>query len=239
MSMCKWLAFQLYGPMASWGGIAVGGVRPTYNHPTRSAVVGLISAALGIKREEEELLLRVSRGYHVAFRVNDSGPLIRDYHTMTAVKPQYKKTTQNTSLKDALKVPAHELETTLSYRDYLCDSSYSVFITEADAPASLEELRDFLLEPIFTLFLGRMSCPLALPMNPRVFEADTLKDACASYPGFFLSQKKQPVLSVFWEDGINAGVRGHRSETRRDLLRSRKKGQYCDRVEYCGVVEGG
>nr|WP_284509571.1 CRISPR-associated protein Cas5 [Salinivibrio costicola] len=48
--MRDYLVFRLYGPLASWGEPAVGGDRPTSAYPSRSAVLGLLGAALGIKR---------------------------------------------------------------------------------------------------------------------------------------------------------------------------------------------
>src|SRR5256885_4103212 len=45
-----YLVFRLYGPMCSWGDIAVGEVRPSTVPPSKSAILGLIAAALGTKR---------------------------------------------------------------------------------------------------------------------------------------------------------------------------------------------
>ena len=47
--MAEFLLFQLYGPMASWGEAAAGEVRHTASWPTRSALTGLLGAALGIE----------------------------------------------------------------------------------------------------------------------------------------------------------------------------------------------
>ena len=47
-----YLVFRLYGPMCSWGDIAVGEVRPSTVHPSKSAILGLIAAALGVKRPD-------------------------------------------------------------------------------------------------------------------------------------------------------------------------------------------
>ncbi|MEX2322042.1 MAG: CRISPR-associated protein Cas5, partial [Saccharospirillum sp.] len=38
----EFLVFRLYGPLASWGNTAVGGVRPTLAMPTRSAILGML-----------------------------------------------------------------------------------------------------------------------------------------------------------------------------------------------------
>ncbi len=44
--MDNYLVFQLYAPLAAWGGQAVGQERPSDDHPSRSALLGLLAAAL-------------------------------------------------------------------------------------------------------------------------------------------------------------------------------------------------
>ena len=55
-----YLVMRLYAPLSSWGTVAVGEDRPTVNYPTRSAVLGLLGAALGIKRSESQKLQDLS-----------------------------------------------------------------------------------------------------------------------------------------------------------------------------------
>ena len=50
--MPEYLVFQLYGPFMSWGDIAVGEMRPSAMMPAKSAILGLLAAAVGIKRPE-------------------------------------------------------------------------------------------------------------------------------------------------------------------------------------------
>ena len=76
----KYLVFRLYGPLASWGGIAVGEDRPSLGHPTKSAVLGLIAAALGIRRDAEEIHRNLARAYHYGVLVISAGNHLRDYH---------------------------------------------------------------------------------------------------------------------------------------------------------------
>ena len=79
--MTKYLVFRLYGPMASWGDVAVGTYRPTFDHPSKSAVMGLLAAAIGIRRDEEVKLRKMAESYDFAVRVDASGTMLRDYHT--------------------------------------------------------------------------------------------------------------------------------------------------------------
>ncbi len=64
-----YLLFRLYGPMASWGEIAVGETRHTASYPGKSAIIGLMAAALGIKRTESEKQQQMQQGYSLAVEV--------------------------------------------------------------------------------------------------------------------------------------------------------------------------
>ena len=44
--MSELLVFRLFGPLASWGEIAVGQVRPSAVRPTRSALLGLLAGGV-------------------------------------------------------------------------------------------------------------------------------------------------------------------------------------------------
>ncbi len=59
--MAQYLVFRLYGPLASWGLPAVGGDRQTGIAPSRSAILGLLSASLGINRKDESKLLQLQQ----------------------------------------------------------------------------------------------------------------------------------------------------------------------------------
>lgn len=52
--MKDYLVFRLYGPLVSWGNIAVGEYRPSDSFPTKSALIGLLSASFGFDRSEDE-----------------------------------------------------------------------------------------------------------------------------------------------------------------------------------------
>ena len=71
--MKNYLLFRLYGPLASWGDIAVGTHRPSYDHPSKSAVMGLLAAAVGIRRNEENKHRELAGAYNFAVLVNSPG----------------------------------------------------------------------------------------------------------------------------------------------------------------------
>ena len=131
MSSESCLALLLDGPMQSWGHASRFDRRTTALHPTRSGVLGLIAAAMGIDKygpnEAEQLAL--FHGLRLTSVIltprNSSGRkrLIRrleDYHTVTGIRRASGKVD-----KDA---------TVQTYRHYLLDARFGVLI---EGPGSL------------------------------------------------------------------------------------------------------
>lgn len=176
----NYLLFRLYGPMASWGEIAVGESRHSAIYPGKSALLGLMAAALGIRRDEEQRQAALAAGYRFAVKVLNAGHPLRDYHTAQAPDSVGKFVYR--TRRDELVVGKERLGTILSSREYRCDALVLVaVVAENGAPYSLEEIREALLKPRFHLYLGRKSCPLAAPLNPQVKEASGFGDALDTY----------------------------------------------------------
>ncbi len=170
------LVFRLYGPMASWGATAVGGVRPSHPLPTRSAMLGLLSAALGIRRHQQDDLDTLSGSLDIAVRSPGRGILIRDYHTSQV--PSVDKKAVWSHRKAELENSRKGLNTILSTRDYWADNVWIIALSSRPgATISLDAIEEALAKPRFPLFLGRKSCPLAAPLAPRRVEAEGLKQA--------------------------------------------------------------
>lgn len=192
--MRDYLVYQLYGPLAAWGDIAVGETRPSAMTPTKSAVLGLVAAALGLRRpdtarteaeraEWESRHIALAEGYSIAVRVEALGVPLTDYHTVQVPSASTGKTRKVFSTRRGELTHGHksDLNTVLSRREYRQDPFYAVAIwARANAPYTLHELRRALLEPCFMLYLGRKNCPLALPLQPEVKSADAVEDALAS-----------------------------------------------------------
>jgi CRISPR system Cascade subunit CasD len=131
---------QLYGAMASWGEIAVGEQRGTARNPTRTAVLGLVAAALGLRREQEEDLQALHQGYGLGLAVLSPGVPVRDYHTAQAPQVAASSAHQPGPRATTMKV-AQNIHTILSQRDYLCDAFYKVALwPRQGAPYTLEDL---------------------------------------------------------------------------------------------------
>lgn len=243
--MHEFLVFRLYGMMASWGDIAVGEFRPTFDHPSRSAVFGMLAAALGIRRDEEERLSTLSNAYRMAIRVDAPGVLLRDYHT-SQVPPAGKgrKKRLFATRREELSIPREDLSTVLSTRDYRCDAVSTVCIWKGaeSTPNSLEDLAAALNCPVFTLYLGRKSCPLALPVHAQVVAGENLAAAlsAARFPdGDLLSGLlREGDRQVFWEGDQDAGIPAIHTTLRYDNPLSRKRWQFGSRAEHYGVLRG-
>ena len=165
----NYLLFRLYGPMASWGEIAVGETRHTASYPGKSAIIGLIAASLGIKRNDVEKQLQMQQGYAFAVEVYSQGSLLRDYHT-TQVPDSVGNFNYRTR-RDELVLGKARLGTILSSREYRSDALALVAVRALpDAPYDMQTIKEHLDEPRFHLYLGRKSCPLAAPMNPQISE---------------------------------------------------------------------
>ena len=175
--MKDYLVFQLYGPMASWGQPAVGGDRATHMSPTRSAILGLLGAALGIKREEEDRLQALHQSVQVATKQLTPTSLLRDYHT-SQVPARNSKYVYRTRQNELLDEPKDKLNTILSTRDYRCDGLWVVALSLTEtATVTLDALQSALIRPVFTLYLGRKSCPVSAPLRPLLVVNSELKDA--------------------------------------------------------------
>ncbi len=233
--MRDYLLFRLYGPLAAWGDIAVGEYRPSFAHPSKSAVIGLLAAALGIRRDEEERQNSLAGSCSYAVRVDSMGVLLRDYHTTQV--PSVRKGLIHYTRRSEL--ATDDLNTILSSRDYRCDAAYTVAITVADnSPHTAQQLASALERPVFILYLGRKSCPLAMPLSPQVVSAATLSDALESVPP---TEELSAIIpkgaaTVYWEDDAESGLGRLHVISRRDEPRSRKRWQFADRHENCGVL---
>ena len=147
------LLFRLVAPLQSWGVQSHFTIRDTASEPSKSGVVGVLCAALGIDREEDAALRRVAAA-HVGVRVDREGVLKRDYHTA----------------QNILKAQGGTKETDVSHRWYLADAAFLVGL-HSDDRALLEDLYAALQAPRWPLFLGRKAC---VPGEPLFFKDPTL-----------------------------------------------------------------
>ncbi|MDZ4262479.1 MAG: type I-E CRISPR-associated protein Cas5/CasD [Pseudomonadota bacterium] len=238
-----YLIFQLQAPLSAWGETAVGEFRPTANYPSESALLGLLAAALGIRREEKDAHDALRRGYLFAVGVLSSGRLLRDYHTAQVPGRVSLKNRPHNSRRDELNLPKEELNTILSTRDYRQDAASLVAVQARDnAPYTLSVMAQELSNPRFTLYLGRKACPPALPLWPKIFTAETTLTAFQAYQQALAERSGEDPLvfeRMVWGEGIESGVAHDLEVVRKDRLLSREHWQFGDRIEYVALAPQG
>ena len=165
------LLLRLRGPMQSWGVSSRFSIRDTGKEPSKSGIVGLLCAALGISRDDAninnpqfEKLTRLKMGV----RVLSEGVMQKDYHTA----------------QNVAKADGGIKDTELSTRWYLADADFIVGL-ESDELQTLENLQNALKNPKWQLFLGRKAFPAALPVHFRegVFQGKSLEFLTATEDG--------------------------------------------------------
>lgn len=209
-----YLLLRLYGPMASWGEIAVGESRHTAVKPTKSALLGLLGAALGINRADSASQQALTEGYQFAIQVVSIGQLLRDYHTAQA--PDSVGKFLYRTRRDELVVGKQRLGTVLSTREYRTNAQAVIAVRAKDgARWSLQALKQALLAPKYHLYLGRKSCPLAAPLQPEVITAADYFQALQCYkPKALLDDllswdsearwlSVDPLQQFFWEGSVD------------------------------------
>ncbi len=160
------LLLRLSAPLQAWGTEnSKFEIRKTGREPSKSGIVGLLAAALGIRRNEPEKL-RELNALRIGVRIDRAGKLLRDFHMAHAEKTSY-----------------------LTERYYLSDA---VFLVGLEGERELLERIEFALShPVFPLFLGRRSCPPTLPIVFDDIKEDGLIKVLRTYPTLDDSSKKK------------------------------------------------
>jgi CRISPR system Cascade subunit CasD len=182
--MGEFIILKLHGGMQAWGTHTFEDYRPSSVFPTRSGIVGLLGACLGIDRDDIEARGKLNSSFSLTVRadkVRHRMQRITDYHTVLDARK-----VDGSARRDAI----------LSSREYLCDASFTVALTfYDDSPFSLEEIEVSLMKPHFTPVLGRKSCPLHRPIFEKVVTATEVTEALAEVPpgkGILYSETKLP-----------------------------------------------
>ncbi len=145
------LLLRFAAPLQSWGVSSRFSLRDTGKEPSKSGVIGLLCAALGLARDEANTnnpqfaeLLTLLMGV----RVNREGVLQKDYHTA----------------QNIAKADGGTKETELSTRHYLADADFLVGL-ESENLQLLQTLQAALERPCWQLFLGRKAFVPAVPIH--------------------------------------------------------------------------
>lgn len=243
--MRRFLVFCLYGPLCSWGEVAVGEERASLPHPGRSVVLGLVAGALGLRRDQEDDLLALDASLGLAVRVLSPGRPLTDFHTVEMPKAR-RGVRHPTRRAELIAAHAQDDNPMLSFREYRQDALYLACLweTQDQPPWPLEAIRQALEYPVFAPYLGRKSCPPGLPFAPRLVEAEGVRQALAQerFQDEEAGERKVTrSLScapgyLVWDESageFDPDLRGLERDlfSRRDRLHSRRRWQYLPRRE--------
>jgi len=149
--MQEYLILKLEGPLQAWGGHTFEDRRPSELFPTRSGLLGLLAACLGIDRTDVVSQQALASSVLFAVRVDTTPIKMIDYHTVKDARKEYQGLKSN--------------ETIQTWREYLQDAKYTVAIwLTGQATVSLKALVEAVNKPVYTPFLGRRSCPITRPL---------------------------------------------------------------------------
>lgn len=212
--MADTLVFTLAATLGAMGEFAGHERRGSLTWPGRSAIIGLIGAAMGIRRDGD---FSVLDGLGMAVAIFDAGVPLRDYHTVQTVPAAIVKHPQ--SRPDALRRGRGRLNTVLTSRDYRIGLLYGVAVR--DGP--LDEIAQALERPVFQLYLGRKSCPLAAPLAPRRVATDDPAEALAHLhlPAWRTGAVARQLVA---EEDVLAGAL---NETCNDVALDRTRWHFC------------
>lgn len=250
----EFLVFQLQASLSSWGEPAVGEYRGTAEHPSQSALIGLLGAALGLMRDDETAHAALRDDFGWAVGLISGGRLLRDYHTAQVPPRVALKGRPHATRRQELAVPKSSLVTILSTRDYRQDATSLVALTvreDVSPRYSLAVLMQALRTPRFVLYLGRKACPPATPLWPQIIAADSAKGVFDEFRARYEHARQanrergqvplepMPALRLIYvDDHIPAGANLLQSITRKDRLIRRTNWQFGDRVEHVAVLDG-
>lgn len=142
------LLLRLAAPLQSWGSSSKFNIRTTEREPTKSGMIGMLAAALGIQRNDDPAKLEPLKKLNFGVGVLREGKLLKDFQMV------------------------HEMEkgdSHITHRYYLSDAVF-VAALESDDREYLEKLAYAVQNPVYPLFLGRRSCPPTVPVFMAIKE---------------------------------------------------------------------
>jgi CRISPR system Cascade subunit CasD len=146
--MKRTLLLRLAGPMQSWGTMSRFSIRDTGLEPSKSGVFGLLCAAMGVPRHDDQTLEQLREKLVMGIRVDREGALKKDFQTALGVARA------SSGIK----------ETEVSDRWYLADADFLVGL-ESDDLELLLRINEAVTYPVWQLSLGRKSFVPAKPIR--------------------------------------------------------------------------
>lgn len=137
----KTILLKFAGPLQSWGTSSHFETRMTDYYPSKSAVIGLIAASFGYRRDEDDKIQKLNY-LDFAVRVDQEGVLIRDYH----IAQKYNST--------------GKFERSYVTNRYFLEDAVFVVAISSDDENWMDEIYEAIKNPYFQPYMGRRSCTI-------------------------------------------------------------------------------
>ena len=192
------LLLRLAGPMQSWGTTSRFDQRDTGKEPSKSGVIGLLAAAMGIDRENWVDLKPLCR-LKMGARHDRPGVPKKDYQTAGCAGTDSIIKADGKQSKDGV----------VSQRSYLADAAFLVGL-EGGNRSLLERAHAALQDPVWTLCLGRRSYVPSEPIWMEYGLQDApLQAALRNWPWIVTRRRWEDLpsqLLVSYESSDRSGV---------------------------------
>ena len=206
--MRDYLILSLVAPMGAFGDLAGHEWRGSYRWPGRSAILGLIGAALGVQRDDHARQEALS-AWSMAVSILSDGTVWNDFHTVQTVPTAIIKRPH--TRRDAISALQPGSNIRITRREYVSNCVFGIALWGGEIPLLIKALK----EPAFTLYLGRKSCPLSAPLAPCAVQTPSAIEALSQVKlPYFLPKKTDPARPIMIVSDEYVGP-GH-IETRRD-----------------------
>ncbi len=220
--MTDYTIFSLIGPMGSFGDLAGHERRGSLLWPGRSAILGLIGAASGVRRSNQHEQDKLKQWKTAVSILDGTVPWV-DFHTIQTIPSRIKQPSTRRDAIAALKPNDNGL---ITLREYISDCAFGVAVWGGDTHALAKALN----YPKFVPYLGRKSCPLSAPMAAKCVQAGSFKEALhqITLPYFSNYDPRRPNLITADEEDEKADL----VETRWDEPLDRKAWHFGPRLVY-------
>ncbi len=151
----KTILLKFAGPLQAWGTDSHFETRHTDFYPSKSALIGIIAASLGYKRDEDAKIQKLNE-LSFGVRIDQVGTLLKDYHTVKKYKADGRLD-----------------RTYVTNRYYLEDAVFLVAISHED-DAYIDMIKEALDFPYFQTFMGRRSLPMCADFLLEMTDEDVV-----------------------------------------------------------------
>lgn len=161
-----YLALYLEAPLQSWGYQSKFDRRTTLSHPTRSGIVGMVCAAMGIDRADSAALAEFAEVEITVYSFGQHGRLV-DFHTVGGGWDKRDSSQKRNVVPTA---DGKTGNTVITRREYLEDARFGVVL--CGIRSQLEKIAAALRNPQWGVWLGRKACIPTAPVMQGVFETE-------------------------------------------------------------------